>query len=363
VSGLQHIEWEECFVEARPDPRLEQEVKKAVGFSMPVTRYFTAVPWVVHSLAALHPSRCPPVFASFTLSELIALVVSQDNSCRFCYATTRIAMRLLGASEHRIQELEHDLSSAGVSLTERAALEFARRVSRANPLACADDWRALRQAGLEDLAVKEVAFLAAVNVYFNRAMTLTAVPVETVEQLPERWLFRLVRPVVGRMMRSRQQRGQLRAQGLEAEGPFAYLVRALDRLPGARGLRDVLADAWGTTVLPRRTKAMVFAVVARGLDCPLSEQEAVRVLLEEGLTSADVAEILARLASPKLDELEALVVPFARETIWYRPVHVQRRGRELRERLSNEQFVELVGVAALANSVCRMSVIVDPPQG
>jgi AhpD family alkylhydroperoxidase len=362
MAGLQDVEWEKCFVEAQADPRLEREVKKAIGFSMPVVRYFTAVPWVVQSMAVLHPSRCPPVFASFTLAELIALVVSQDNSCRFCYATTRMTMRLMGTSDERIQELEHDLSAAPLSPAEKAALDFARRVSRANPRACRDDWQVLRQAGLQDLAVKEVAFLAAVNVFFNRAMTLPAVPVETVEELPERWFFRLARPFVGRMVRSRQRPGELVAKPVEADGPFAYLVRGLDRLPGARGLHAALQGAWGETVLSRRTKAMVFAVVARGLDCPLSEREAARLLVEEGLTPDDVEEVLTRLASPKLDEAESLIVPFARETIWYRPIQIQRRGRELRERLSNDQFVELVGVAALANTVCRMSVIVDPPQ-
>jgi hypothetical protein len=86
------------------------------------------------------------------------------------------------------------------------------------------------------------------------------------------------------------------------------------------------------------------------------------LLIEEGLEAGDVGEILSRLASPKLDELEAVIVPFARETIWYRPAQIQRRGRELRARLSNEQFIDLVGVAALANAVCRMSVILDPPR-
>lgn len=361
MAGLQQVEWEECFIEPHPDPQLEHEVKKALGFSMPVTRYFNAVPWVVHSLIALHPSRCPPVYASFALAELIALVISQDNSCRFCYAATRIAMRLMGVSDRRIDELERDLSAAELSAADKAALEFARRLSRANPLVGADDWRILSKAGFEDLAVKEIALMAATNVYANRVMTLPAVPVKMVEELPERWFFRLTRPLVGRIVRSRQRRGQLKAQPVQASGPFSRLVNALDRLPAAPAMRDVLEQAWGSTVLPRRTKAMVFAVVARGLDCPLSEQEAARVLIEEGLSAADIDEILTRLASPKLGPAEALIVPFARETIWYRPVQIQRRGRELRRHLSNEQFLDLVGVAALANTVCRLAVVLDPP--
>ena len=66
-------------------------------------------------------------------------------------------------------------------------------------------------------------------------------------------------------------------------------------------------------------------------------------------------EILSHLASPKLDPIEAAIVPFARETIRYRPADIQRRGRKLLEQLSVEQFMELVGVVGLANGICRRS--------
>jgi len=113
-------------------------------------------------------------------------------------------------------------------------------------------------------------------------------------------------------------------------------------------------------VLPRRTKAFAFAVVARGLGCSLSEREAVRLLTAEGVTAAEIDATLAHLASPVLDPIEAAIVPFARETIWYRPVQIQRRARALRAQLTREQFLELVGITALANAVCRLSAVVVP---
>jgi alkylhydroperoxidase family enzyme len=268
----------------------------------------------------------------------------------------------MGMSKEHVAELERDLSSADLSAAERATLEFARRLSRANPLACSDDWKLLRQAGLEDLAFKEIAFLAASNVYFNRVMTLPAVPIQTTEKLPERWAFRLLLPLLARTFRANQRRGQLEPPLTATTGPYSYLVAGLDRLPAAAALHAVLKDAWESPVLPKRTKAMVFGVVARGLGCRRGEEEASRLLIEEGLEAGDVQEILSRLVSPKLDAVEAAIVPFARETISYRPAQIQRRGRELRARLTNEQFIDLVGVAALANAVCRMSVILDPPR-
>jgi len=104
-------------------------------------------------------------------------------------------------------------------------------------------------------------------------------------------------------------------------------------------------------------------VVARGLGCPLSEREAMRLLVADGLEEGRVQSILAHLAAPDLDPIEALIVPFARETIWYRPVEIQRRARELRRQMTAEQFVDLVGIASLANAICRLSAAVDLSRG
>ncbi len=360
MERLQAVEWQECFVEPRRDPQLEREMRKAIGFSSPATRYFSSSPWIVRSMIGFHRAGLRAVYSSTQLVELIHLVISQDNSCRFCYAAARTAMRLLGVPDERVEQLQYDLAAADLSGPDKAALEFCRRVSRADPLAGSDDWRVLRAAGLEDGAVKEVAFTAAISVYFNRLMTLPAVPVERIERISTSWLFRLMLPIAGLITRSRMRRGQLE-QAIPGRGPYAYLVSALGRLPAARALQAVIEDVWGETVLPRRTKALVFAVVARGLGCPVAEDEARRLLADEDLGSEDVSEILGRLASPRLDSIEAVVVPFARETIRYDPAQIQRRGRDLFEQLGNERFVDLVGVAAFANAVCRMSVIIDPP--
>jgi hypothetical protein len=77
--------------------------------------------------------------------------------------------------------------------------------------------------------------------------------------------------------------------------------------------------------------------------------------------TAEVEETLAHLGSGSLDALETVIVPFARETIRYRPVQVQRRARDLSGSLDDAQLVELIGVTALANAVCRLSLAVEPP--
>ena len=59
-----------------------------------------------------------------------------------------------------------------------------------------------------------------------------------------------------------------------------------------------------------------------------------------------------------LSPIERLLVRFARETIWYEPAPLQRRARMLRERLSGPQLLEAIGVASLANGLCRMGATV-----
>jgi len=137
------------------------------------------------------------------------------------------------------------------------------------------------------------------------------------------------------------------------------VVAALDGSPAAGVLRRAIDGAWASDVLPRRTKTLMLAVIARALGRAHGEQEARRFLAAEGLPPAELDDILANLGSPRLDAREARLVPFARETVRYQPAAIQRRMRELARGLSPEEFLEVVGIAALANAVCRMSVAID----
>jgi alkylhydroperoxidase family enzyme len=175
------------------------------------------------------------------------------------------------------------------------------------------------------------------------------------ESLPDRWLVRLVRPLLAFSLRRvrRRARPEPLAPG-EADGPFAPVVSAFDGLPLARALRRTFDGLWSEGALSTRCKALVFAVVGRALGCPLSEEEAKRILVEGGLAPEEIRPILDHLAAPSLDAVESRVVPFARETVWYQPAHIQQRARALLEDLSRERFVELVATAALANATCRV---------
>jgi AhpD family alkylhydroperoxidase len=263
MTLLHEIEWEAPLIEPYRDPDAEASMRKKYGFVMDSVAFYSRSPWIVRSQVRFDIQRDVLVHVDVDLAEIIGLVVSQDNSCRFCYAAWRALLRLQGYSQSRIERLEENLAAA-LSASDRVAVDFARRVSRANPIPSRAEWKPLEAAGIEPGAIKELAFLAALNVYYNRLATLLAVPTASIEEAAKNALHDWARPVLGWYARVRRRRGRVAPLPAERRmGPFSPAVLALDGLPVAFALRDVIDDAWSSSILPLRTKAFVFAVVAR----------------------------------------------------------------------------------------------------
>ncbi len=361
-GALSDVEWDACFLEPRRDRDLEAHVRRGMGTVPSSVAYFTPAPWIVHSMTQLSPFGAPPLHVDSMLADLIGLVVSQDNSCRYCFGVQRLMLRVHGLPEERIHHLEQGFLDAEIDPRSKTALDFARRLSRAAPLSQATDTSALREAGWTTEAIRELAFHAAYNVYTNRLMTIAAIPYAPVEGLADSWLVRVVTPALRIMMGRRERRARARMAMLapeRARGPWAYLVGALDGLTCARSLRETLDAAFASPILTKRAKALVFAVVARGLDDAPSAREASDLLAESGLPPERAEPILTHLGSAELDPVENALVPFARGTIRGRPMQLQQHTRALRDVVSREQLVEAIGVTALANAVTRLSVVTE----
>jgi hypothetical protein len=56
---------------------------------------------------------------------------------------------------------------------------------------------------------------------------------------------------------------------------------------------------------------------------------------------------------------ESTLVALARETVWYRPIQIQRQAHRIRRQFSTEEFIEFVGIASLANAICRLAGATD----
>jgi len=349
-------EWGECIVPSAPvSPALQGEVRRAVGAVPGWLPRLAPSPWLVRALCEIIGR--PMAHAPLEVCDLVGLVVSQENSCRYCYGIQRAVLKIFGERDERIDVLVRDPQAGELTPAARAALDLARRLTRANPRPGAADFEALIRAGFSRPAAAELVFAAAANAFTNRIGTLLALPPEPLESLVRSPVFRLVRPLIAWRMRSRPRAPEPAPR--PDDGPCAAVVAALDGSPAAGVLRRMIDGAWASDVLPRRTKSLVLAVIARALGCPHGEREARRLVAAEGLGPTDLDEILANLGSPRLDAREARLVLFARETVRYQPAAIQRRTRELAQEFTPEEILETVGVVALANAVCRMSVVLE----
>ncbi len=356
AAATANLEWGECIVPAAPvPPALQAEVRKAVGAVPGWLERLAPSPWLVRALCEIIAR--PFAHAPLEVCNLVALVVSQENSCRYCYGIQRAVLKIFGQRDEHIDALVRGAQVGESTSAARAALDLARRLTRANPRPGGADFEALVRAGFSRPAAAEIVFAAAANAFTNRIGTLLVLPPEPIASFVASPVFRFVRPLLAWRMRPRPRAPEPAPR--PDDGPCAAVVAALDGSPAAGVLRRTIDGAWASDVLPRRTKTLMLAVIARALGCAHGEREAGRFLAAEGLPLAELDDILANLGSPRLDVREALLVPFARETVRYQPAAIQRRMRELARGFSPEEILEAVGIAALANAVCRMSVVID----
>ena len=359
ANALSHVTWEACLIEPRPDRELEAYARRRLGVPHMTVRYFTAVPWVARVIVDLHPEYELLMRLDPQIADLIGLIVSQENACRFCFAAVHASLWFQGMDPERIRRIEGDLARADLSPQARAAIDYARAQSRNGPAGARPAWSALREAGFDALERKEIAFSVALTDIANRISTIAAVPVLPMERMPEQWATRLMRPLLHWLMGRSKKRGTAApAPAVDPAQPHARLVAAFAGSPIAAALARTLEQMWSSPHLTRRCKLLLFAVVSRALPCEVCELEIGRALAQEGVDAALLAQVLGQLDAPGLSAVERALLPFARETLWYEPAKLQRHARTLRETLSAEQLIEAIGVVALANGLCRMAAVV-----
>lgn len=361
---LNEIQWGEPILPAVMDPAWEAELKRRQGRVGETDKRVAPNPWLRE--AALNLGGYRPRYISARLANIGTLVTAQENSCRYCYGATRSTMRLLGYSESLIGRIERDAHVADLDDKERAFIQFCRNLARSRPRPVRGDREALIRLGYEPLAVTEMAYLIAVGCFFNRVATFMACP-------PERAFERFANGYLGRLVGFAAPLARalaaLKRPAPEApaasplppdSGPFASIVATLAGLPvAASDLRGALEGAFASPLLPRRVKALMFAVVAQSLDCRHCETEACALLQSEGFTGQEIAAALATLDSPRLEPFETKLLTWVRGTVHYQPSAIQEQTRALVAEIGAEKTLEAIGVAALANATVRLAMLLE----
>jgi uncharacterized peroxidase-related enzyme len=96
--------------------------------------------------------------------ELIAVVVSAANGCGYCISHHAEALRHYWGDEERVRDAARDWRSLGLPERTCRILAYAEKLTRFPHEVCEGDVRSLREVGLTDREILEVALVAS---YFN----------------------------------------------------------------------------------------------------------------------------------------------------------------------------------------------------
>src|SRR3989442_480239 len=193
-AATANLEWGECIVPAVPVPRaLQAEVRRAVGAVPGWLARLAPSRWLVRALCEIIAR--PFAHAPLEVCNQVALVVSQENSCRYCYGIQRAVLKIFGQRDEYIDALARDAQVGELAPSVRAALDLARRLTRANPQPGGADLDALVGAGFSRPAAAEIVFAAAANAFTIRIRTLLGLPPVPLEAFVQNPRYRHARPL------------------------------------------------------------------------------------------------------------------------------------------------------------------------
>jgi alkylhydroperoxidase family enzyme len=313
------------------------------------------------TIAATTPWIEPPhgtrlAFAPPRLIDVATLVTTQENACRFCYGALHSVMRLSGYSEKRIADLERDVQLAdGVT---REVVSLSRKLARSNPRPVKSELQALQRLGLDPKAVAEIVYLVAFTCYTNRLGTFLSLPPDRrIERSVENPMRRLLLSLMFRLSPMRTRRVGP-SSPVRTDGTLAPLVRALPEAPAAAWFARQLGACFSAPAIPRRTKLLMLAVIARTLGCTFCEGAARTDLEALGIDRNSSGRILDTLSGPGVSAEETRLLDWARETVHYQTGAIQKRMRSLAASVSTEVLLEAVATAAVSNTAVRLAMLI-----
>jgi uncharacterized peroxidase-related enzyme len=118
-----------------------------------------------------------------TVKQMISLIVSMYNNCRYCTVAHTKALEAMGVPTEVIDSVTTDLNLAEVPPPQRAILQFALKAAQAPESVTDDDYHALREHGLNNGEIMEVAMMAAFTNFINAWAEVSGIPVDAEELL------------------------------------------------------------------------------------------------------------------------------------------------------------------------------------
>ena len=110
--------------------------------------------------------------------EIIAAYVSGLNACSFCYRGHKAIAEIFGVEEGLIDQLVEDFESAELSPKLKAALQYARKLTKTPSKMVPADAEGLYMVGWDEAALMNIVEITSVFAMYNRIADGTGVLAE-----------------------------------------------------------------------------------------------------------------------------------------------------------------------------------------
>ena len=161
MSELPVIEEEEATADIA---RVYAEIKR--DLQIPVVPNYAKVLAVSPASLAIYWDLQRSFYQHTTLPEsltsMILFTIAETGNCQYCSASNELACRTLGVDEETLRALVEDLSDVSPQRLQ-AIIEFALKVSNDPQGLAAEDYERVREQGVTDEELVEIALVAAIG--------------------------------------------------------------------------------------------------------------------------------------------------------------------------------------------------------
>ncbi len=351
--------WPDCLVpECEVSKKDAAACKRRVGVVTTTVKHTACVDWAPRFV--LEVTAPNYAFIDPQTRLLMAAVSAHANACRYCYGAMRALLQINGFDDATITELQGDIQIGRYDNKVKQTLDFTRALVNAEPSA-KDYLPVLKDVGYDDQEIAELVYWAALSAASHRINTPLALPPDNIENLARAPWMKIVRPIFARVMGAKHM-PKAPSDPLSPEqcaGPFADIVAVLERSPGAGELRAIIDEAMASQITTPTQRGYIHAIIGRTMGARYVEAEARRLLNNSGVNDETISSILDHLQHPSLSETDRQIINYARDSVRYQVPTIQNSLRDLAPGKSPNVIIDIVCQVALANTIARMSMLVD----
>ena len=114
----------------------------------------------------------------FTVKEMIAMVIAKQSDCRYCTVGHTGALEALGVPQAVIESCASDPELSELPPPQRAIIKFGLKAAKDAHSITDDDVQGLRDHGLSDGEIMEVAMVAACAVLLDIWAEVSSIELE-----------------------------------------------------------------------------------------------------------------------------------------------------------------------------------------